>query len=234
MPTQRLTFADQELIIDLTGLAIWPGTKTAIVADLHFEKATSYAMRRGSLLPPFDTRATLDNLGRALAQYRIERVIALGDSFHDAQGPARLGTLERDMLERLTNRYHFLWITGNHDPELPDDMPGDCVSEHHESGLTFRHEADPGSDDRAELSGHFHPKARIRTPQKPISAPCFAFDDHKLMLPSFGVLTGGLNVLDKAVRGLFAPDFRVAMLGQRRLFTFSNHQLEPDRTARVD
>ncbi|MEO0392679.1 MAG: ligase-associated DNA damage response endonuclease PdeM [Pseudomonadota bacterium] len=233
MPTQRLIFADQEVIIDLTGIVVWPGTKTAIVADLHFEKATSMAVRHGTMLPPFDTRATLDKLGRALAQYQIERVIALGDSFHDQHGPARLGETEIEMIERLTNRYGFLWITGNHDPCLPDDLPGDCLAEYQERGIVFRHEADPGSQDAAEFSGHFHPKARIRTPQKPISAPCFAFDDRRLMLPSFGVLTGGLNVLNAAVRPLFNEDFRVSMLGQRRLFAFSNQQLEPDRAARV-
>lgn len=234
MPTQRLIFADQEVIIDLTGLVIWPATKTAIVADLHFEKATSLAARNGMMLPPFDTRATLDKLGRALAQYPVERVIALGDSFHDKNGPARLGDTEIEMIERLTSRYRFLWITGNHDPCLPDDLPGDCVAEHEEQGIVFRHEAAPDLQDAAEFSGHFHPKARIRTPQKPISAPCFAFDDRRLMLPSFGVLTGGLNVLNPAVRPLFKADFRVAMLGQRRLFAFSNQQLEPDRAARVE
>ena len=233
MPTQRLVFADQEVIIDLTGIVVWPDTRTAIVADLHFEKASSFAARKGMMLPPFDTRATLDKLGRALAQYQIERVIALGDSFHDQQGPARLGDTEVEMLTRLTDRYGFLWITGNHDPALPDYLPGDCVAEYQEHGITFRHEADPTSKDTAEFSGHFHPKARIRTPQKPISAPCFAFDDRRLMLPSFGVLTGGLNVLNPVVSKLFAPDFRVAMLGQRRLFAFANGQLEPDRTARV-
>ncbi len=233
MPTQRLIFAEQEVIIDLTGIVIWPDTRTAIVADLHFEKATSFAARQGMMLPPFDTRATLDKLGRALAQYPVERVIALGDSFHDSHGPARLGDLETEMLDRLTQRYGFLWITGNHDPCLPENLPGDCVTEHKERGITFRHEADPSSTDAAEFSGHFHPKARIRTPQKPISAPCFAFDDQRLMLPSFGVLTGGLNVLNPVVSNLFAPDFRVAMLGQRRLFMFANGQLEPDRAARV-
>jgi len=120
MPTQRLSFSQQELIIDLTGIAIWPETRTAIVADLHFEKATAMAARYGAMLPPFDTRATLDKLGRALAQYRVERVIALGDSFHDVHGPARLGTEELTMLERLGNRYAFIWITGNHDPALPE------------------------------------------------------------------------------------------------------------------
>ncbi|MEM6903367.1 MAG: hypothetical protein AAF556_09050, partial [Pseudomonadota bacterium] len=74
---------------------------------------------------------------------------------------------------------------------------------------------------------------KIRTPQKPVTAPCFVFDDRRLMLPAFGVLTGGLNVLNRAVRTHFEADFQVAMLGQRRLFSFSNHQLAPDRTARV-
>ena len=44
--------------------AAWlPESRTLLVADLHFEKGSSFA-RRGLQLPPYDTKATL----RALAE----------------------------------------------------------------------------------------------------------------------------------------------------------------------
>ena len=48
--------------------ALWlEGERTMVVADLHFEKGSSYAARFGQMLPPYDTRETLDRLERELA-----------------------------------------------------------------------------------------------------------------------------------------------------------------------
>src|SRR6202521_3206851 len=49
---------------DLNGALVWPDERTLVVADLHLEKGSSFA-RRGVMLPPYDTRATLDRLQRA-------------------------------------------------------------------------------------------------------------------------------------------------------------------------
>jgi uncharacterized protein len=68
-----------------------------LVADLHLEKGSSLA-RRGMFLPPYDTRETLAALREVIARFAPRSVIALGDSFHDTDGPERLGTEERDTL----------------------------------------------------------------------------------------------------------------------------------------
>ena len=49
------------LLADPLGAAVEPMSGTLIVADLHFEKGSGLA-RRGLLLPPYDTRATLGAL----------------------------------------------------------------------------------------------------------------------------------------------------------------------------
>ena len=46
------------------GALLWPARKLLVVADLHLEKGSSFAAR-GQLLPPYDTRATLDRLAAA-------------------------------------------------------------------------------------------------------------------------------------------------------------------------
>jgi metallophosphoesterase superfamily enzyme len=64
--------------------------RTLVVADLHFEKGSSYAARFGQMLPPYDTRETLDRLDREIALLSPEQLIFLGDRFHDGDGEARL------------------------------------------------------------------------------------------------------------------------------------------------
>ncbi|MEL6750756.1 MAG: hypothetical protein AAFO70_01600, partial [Pseudomonadota bacterium] len=71
-----------ELVADAHGVAYWPATETLLVADLHFEKGSSFA-RRGQLLPPYDTGITLRRLAACLTRWQPRRVVALGDSFHD-------------------------------------------------------------------------------------------------------------------------------------------------------
>jgi hypothetical protein len=82
------------LTLDLSGALYWPDEGVLAVADLHLEKGSSFAAR-GMLLPPYDTAATLGALGRVIARYRPRLVIALGDSFHDTGGPARLAADDR-------------------------------------------------------------------------------------------------------------------------------------------
>jgi len=67
-------------------------------------------------LPPYDTAATLSRLGRLVAHYAPRVVIALGDSFHDGDGPARLSLEDRDNLHALQRGRDWFWLTGNHDP----------------------------------------------------------------------------------------------------------------------
>ena len=68
------------LLADASGAAIEPTTGTLIVADLHFEKGSGLA-RRGRLLPPYDTRATLVALAAAIQRWQPRRVVALGRQF---------------------------------------------------------------------------------------------------------------------------------------------------------
>ena len=77
------------LVACSSGILYWPAMRTLVVADLHLEKASSFA-KRGMLLPPYDTDATLTALAGAIATWNPLQVIALGDSFHDADASTRL------------------------------------------------------------------------------------------------------------------------------------------------
>lgn len=224
MTAAPIHFRDERLMLDPAGAAFWPARRVLIVADLHLEKSTAAALR-GNLLPPYDTRATLEKLNRLIRLYRPAKVIALGDTFHDRGAAERLADSDRTRLAAMAREAHFIWILGNHDP-APHDLPGDHAAEWREAGLTFRHQAAAQLASREiEVSGHFHPKASIDTKAKRVSRPCFVADASRLMLPAFGTYTGGLDVRDPAIAKLFPRGLRVFLLGQDQLFSFALGQL---------
>ncbi len=211
--------AGERLMLDPGGALFWPGPRMLVVADLHFEKGSA-AATRGSLLPPWDTRTTLDRLAALLRRYRPSRVVALGDSFHDAQGAARMQPQDQARLAAMVGWTDFTWVLGNHDPTPPEGIGGQVTDRFSLGPLTFRHQAEIGAD-AGELCGHHHPKAQIPTRGTVVSRPCFVADHRRLMLPSLGAYTGGLDVRDPAIARLFPRGGRVFLLGRDRLFSFA-------------
>lgn len=190
----------------------WAELETLVVSDLHLEKGTSFA-RTGQLLPPYDSRATLARLSDLINRLAPKRVICLGDSFHDSQAAGRLQPEDRAFLTRLTRDVDWIWIAGNHDPHPPQDLGGSVFETLTEGPLVFRHEADLHCG-AGEISGHYHPKAKVQARARRLSAPCFVEDGKRLIMPAFGCFTGGLNVSDPAV-GLFFPNGFIAHLATK-------------------
>ena len=186
------SFGGQDFTALPEGALFWPARQALLVADLHLEKASWYA-GGGQMLPPYDSLATLSELTEAVTRTAAREVWCLGDSFHDAEGCDRLLPQARAMLLALTAATRWTWITGNHDPVLRDRCGGEVVEEALVDGLVLRHEADP-AETRPELSGHFHPKLRLRVRGKMVARRCFVGTARKLVLPAFGALTGGLDV----------------------------------------
>jgi len=186
-----LSFAGHEFRALGAGALFWPARRALLVADLHFEKASWYAAK-GQMLPPYDSLATLADLGRLIARTGAEELWCLGDSFHDSAGCERLPDEARAVLTGLTRRLRWTWITGNHDALLDDSLGGAIREEAEVEGLMLRHEAVPG-DARPELSGHFHPKLRVAVRGRLVARRCFVASATKLILPAFGALTGGLD-----------------------------------------
>jgi hypothetical protein len=218
MSAAPLHLAGERLMLDPAGVLYWPARRLLAVADLHLEKGSSFA-RAGSLLPPWDTRETLDRLALAVRRYRPAVLVALGDSFHDTEGARRLGAAEAERLHALARALRLVWVRGNHDPAPPAGLAGEAVAEFAEGNLVFRHEASARAG-AGEISGHFHPKARVPARAADISRPCFVADARRLLLPAFGAYTGGLDVRDAAIARLFPRGGRAFLLGRERLFSF--------------
>ena len=218
MTAAPVHLAGERLMLDPMGGLFWPETGLLAVSDLHLEKGSSQA-RRGSLLPPWDTQATLDRLTLLLRRWKPRIVVTLGDSFHDPEAASRLPRAELARLNAMTETHSFIWVLGNHDPHPPNGVGGAFVEEFATHPLLFRHEAVPRAA-VGEIVGHHHPRASIPARGATVSRPCFVFDSRRLMMPAFGAYTGGLDVRAPAIARLFPRGGRVFLLGKDRLFSF--------------
>ncbi|MFN2098767.1 ligase-associated DNA damage response endonuclease PdeM [Altererythrobacter sp. MF3-039] len=186
----------------------WPRQEALLVADLHLEKASAFA-KHGQMLPPYDSRETLERVADAVKQTGARRVITLGDNFHDDEGTQRLDPYASGMLESLTRSLDWIWITGNHDEHMARSFGGALEEEIELGGVVLRHIARPG-ETRPEFSGHFHPKMRVKIRQRHISRPCAVVSTNadagdRMILPAFGSLTGGMDASDRAILRALQP-----------------------------
>lgn len=193
-----------------SGALYWPAQSLLCVSDLHFGKSERLARRGGALLPPYDTRATLEKLETDIDRTTPARVVCLGDSFDDLAAADGLEEEARLRLARLMAGRDWTWIEGNHDAG-PVDIGGTHRATLTLGPLTFRHIADPA--EMAEVSGHYHPKARI----KGTSRPCFLLDPRRLILPAYGTYTGGLATHDTALQSLMQKGALAILTGTKAL-----------------
>ena len=217
---REIGLAGVTLIADPAGALYWPEEKLLVAADLHLEKGSAYAAR-GVLLPPYDTAATLARLARLIERYAPRLVVALGDSFHDGGGPARMADNSRGALMALQRGRDWVWLAGNHDPDPAENIGGRFAQTIAIGPLTFRHEPSALACE-GEIAGHLHPLARVARRGRAVRRRCFASDGRRLVMPAFGTYAGGLNVRDRAIVSLFgALSFTAHLLGERRIYAFA-------------
>lgn len=218
--------AGETVVCDRRGALYVPEFGLLCVSDLHLEKGSSLA-RRGMLVPPYDTAATLIRLQAVIDHYRPKTVVSLGDSFHDVGGSSRLPERMRLDLSAMMAGRDWFWVSGNHDPQPPAGLPGDTVEALAAGKLLFRHEPSVESP-AGEIAGHLHPCARIVQRGRSLRRRCFAADGERIVMPAFGAYTGSLNVLDRAYAGLFRHDGLIAyMIGASKVFAISGAMLRP-------
>ncbi|MEM7689262.1 MAG: ligase-associated DNA damage response endonuclease PdeM [Pseudomonadota bacterium] len=220
-----LEFAGEELVLLKNNALYWPRERALLVADLHLEKGSWYA-QTGQMLPPYDSRETLERVADAVKATGARRVITLGDNFHDDAGTHRLDPYAAGMLETLIRTLDWVWITGNHDETLPRAFGAAVVPEMVVNGITLRHEAKPG-ERGPEMSGHYHPKMRVRVRNRHIARPCGVLSrstgaGDRLIAPAFGAYTGGMDAGSPEILKALAPAQRIdaVLPAKGKLVTF--------------
>lgn len=192
-------FAGADLVARASGALWWPRHRALIVADLHLGKSERLARRRGTLLPPFETRDTLHRLEAEIAATDPAQVISLGDAFDDDAARGGLPPEDRAALDEMLRTAPWHWVAGNHDS-------GSGSAALWFDDVALRHVAGDGPD----ISGHYHPKARISGQRRAV----FVCGAQHLILPAFGTYTGGLDVTAPALRP-YATGARLIATGRR-------------------
>ena len=178
------------------GAAFWHEEEALFLADTHFGKSASIR-EAGVPLPAGSTKADLKLISGLLELTKAERLFILGDLFH--RKAKRLKPCF-DLIENWRGLWSELDITlirGNHDYQAgdpPQSWNFQCVDEPHILGpFCLRHE--PGNRlGKFLMHGHIHPKVTLSDPiGGALRLKCFVYENHKLVLPSFGSLTGGVK-----------------------------------------
>lgn len=224
MQSRILNAPYERLLADSSGALVWPDEQLVVIADLHLEKGSFFA-GKGSAIPPYDSRSSIERLSVTLERWSPKHVISLGDSFHDTHASDRLSLDDRADIQRLTSQYDWIWISGNHDPSPPLGLGGTSLSSVTIGGIVFQH-LPSARTEQPEIAGHLHPKASVKALGRRVSRPCFVADRHRVLLPAFGAYTGGLSVLDPAVANLFPGDYRAYLLGDNHVHMVAKHQIE--------
>lgn len=210
MTAFAFTFHGASLQALPSGALFWPAESLLVVSDLHFGKSARLSAVGGAQLPPYETRETLLRLETDLLQTQARTIICLGDSFDAPDVENVLPETDRLWITRLQAGRDWLWIEGNHDPG-PVALGGSHLLERTIAPLTFRHIADPTQT--GELSGHYHPKARLNLRGRILTRPCFLVDSDRLILPAYGAYTGGLRSDSAVLSALMRPDAKAILTG---------------------
>ncbi|SEV89465.1 putative phosphoesterase [Cognatiyoonia koreensis] len=191
--------------------ALWVGDHRALcVSDLHLGKSDRIARRSGRMLPPYETRATLEKLDALIAVLDPGMVICLGDSFDDLDAAQSLSDTDHLHMATLQAGRDWVWIEGNHDPG-PVNLSGRHLAELTLGPLAFRHIA---TQEKGEISGHYHPKCGLAGGG---TRPAFLIDTDRIIMPAFGTYTGGLRANHPALRALMSPQAHAVLTGRKAM-----------------
>ncbi|PWK59403.1 ligase-associated DNA damage response endonuclease PdeM [Roseicyclus mahoneyensis] len=220
-------FQGETLHLLPSGALYWPARRLLCVADLHLGKSERLARLGGPILPPYENEETIDRLSHDIATTDPAEVICLGDSFDDLAASRALPATIQNRLTGLMAGRGWVWVLGNHDPG-PVDLGGTCRADHRAAPLVFRHIAEP--DARGEVSGHYHPKARIVLGGRSIVRRCALLDADRVILPAYGAYTGGMLCDRPELACLFSPRAEILVLGPRPMrFPVAHSSMSPAR-----
>lgn len=194
----------------------WPAQNALLVADCHFGKAEAF-QSLGVSVPSGHTLRDLKRLDELQRETEASHLYVLGDLVH-ARGGLTEGLIAEVALWRETFPADITVVLGNHDQRaggVPEMWRMRSVGEGYRvGGLELSHH--PQAKGPC-LYGHLHPVVTVKSALDRLRLPAFVLENERLLLPAFGTFTGGLNVLPRPGREVFAalPD-EVASLRANR------------------
>jgi uncharacterized protein len=191
-----------QLTLDARRAAWLPQERVLAVADLHLGYAWAHRLA-GQLLPITAREDTLARLQALQRDYRPEKMVVLGDIVHRAVALPPLREELSRLVEGLASGSELLFLTGNHDADLPPlldrwHLPVKVAASATIGSFLLVHgdEAVPKKSQGRKriVMGHEHPSITIgdgvTTSQK---CPCFLVSQEVVVLPAFSLWAAGSN-----------------------------------------
>lgn len=182
---------------------VWRRGNALIVADTHFAKSSALA-RHGMAIPAGTDEGDRSRLTQLISEVSAQRLIVLGDFLHQPIAPDSPEAIQMQCWCDSLRNTRIQVIAGNHDRGVSTGWRGSIewiAGEHEEWPLRFIHDDSSISAGKSifSLSGHVHPVVALRGLRKRSSrVPAFWLREHGLVLPSFGLFTGG-HLIEPAI-----------------------------------
>ena len=214
MSSQLIKFANEEFYALPNNALYWKKLNIIIVADLHLGKSISFAKQK-QFLPPYDTKETLAKLFNCINELEPSKLIIVGDLLHDMFSVQSFQEKDHENFNKYTKKTKFIWVKGNHDPHI--EINGfSKVLDYKVDEIIFNHI--PIKISNFQICGHYHPKVKISHRGKSIYKPSFVHNDKLLILPSFGTLTGGLNIKQEPLKELLGQSIKIFPVGNGKVY----------------
>jgi uncharacterized protein len=188
---------------------VWERGRALIVADTHFAKSSALA-RHGLAIPAGTDEGDRTRLTRLISEVSAKRLIILGDFLHEPIAPNSPEAVEMQRWCDSLRDTQIQVIAGNHDRGVSAGWRGSIewiAGEQGEPPFRFIHDDSKISPGKPgfSVSGHVHPVVALRGLRKRSSrVPAFWLRKQGLILPSFGLFTGGYLIEPATGEQLFA------------------------------
>lgn len=214
MSVTPITVRDEELWLHPERAVIWPRLGAVIVADTHFGKSSLFN-RHGLAVPAGTDDLDRRRLTRLLTTSGSRRLIVLGDFLHEPIDVTSEDAQQLELWSRTLKGVQIQVIAGNHDRGNRQGWRGsiDWIDGVYvEPPFCFVHDSQKAmscGENAFSLSGHVHPVIKLRGLRKRAArAAAFWLRADGLVLPSFGVFTGGQLINPSRAEQVFvvSPD----------------------------
>lgn len=191
-----IDFGGESILLLPERAFFWKPQSLIGFSDVHFGKAQSL-QRAGLPVSKAAHDEDLAQITRLIELYQPRDIVILGDFIHqkDSWSDELVDELKSFLGHFPDTRFNL--ILGNHDRgsekylfRLPFHL---FENEMTRGRLTLAH-GHRESENEFRIEGHVHPACVMREGSTRLRLPCFAVTENRLLLPSFGTLTGGYEI----------------------------------------
>lgn len=192
----KIEIEGQAFILSYHKAIYWVGKKTLIIGDLHLGKIGHFR-KEGIAVPKQAADRNFVMLDNMLETYDVQRIIFLGDLFHSTYNE------EWELFAAWRRRHmhiDMLIVLGNHDI-LPGWLFWESnirvfTDEYVEDDFLFTHHPpEHPVEERFVFAAHIHPVLLLKGKGRQVlRLPCFMMSHKQMVLPCFGVFTGGFEI----------------------------------------